>query len=521
MSADMITPHRPQSQHGPDRFSQLLLSEWTKYRTVRGWVVGILLGGLLVVAINLLPGGECGMQNGGAVTTGGSACALTIGPGGEAVTDSFNFVHQQLAGNGSITVQVTSMAATPAQGVTSSLQPWAKAGIIIKADTKQGSSYAAMMVTGSHGVRMQWNFTQDTAGLSGPASATSPRWLRLTRTGDTITGYDSADGTNWVKVGTVTLAGLPSTVPVGLFAASPATSTQSSQSVSSSTGNSIPTLVAATFGHFSLQGTSSSSGWTDTNVGIQSASSPVEGTYSQAGQGFTVTGSGDIAPSVPGGTGGSGSISNTLTGTFAGLIVMIVVGTMFMTSEYRRGLIRVTLSASPRRGRVLTAKAIVLGAVTFTVGLVATFIAVITGKHLKSANGVAIYPVSTLTEVRLIVGTAALLAVTAILAMALGAALRRSAATITAVIAVIVLPYFFANPLAVLPAGAAEWLLRVTPAAAFAVQQGYPRYSQLAADYTPAGGYYPLSPWAGFAVLCAWTVLALGLAGYLLRRRDV
>jgi len=29
---------------------------------------------------------------------------------------------------------------------------------------------------------------------------------------------------------------------------------------------------------------------------------------------------------------------------------------------------------------------------------------------------------------------------------------------------------------AVLPAGAANWLLRVTPAAAFSVQQGYPRY---------------------------------------------
>ena len=519
MSADVITPARPRSQQEPDRFSRLLLSEWTKYRTVRGWVAGILLAGLLVVAINLLPAGECGLMNGGPGVTS-IGCTLTIGPGGEAVTDSFNFVHQQLAGNGSITAQVTSLTPTPAQGVTATLQDWAKAGIIIKTDTNQGSPYAAMMVTGGHGVRMQSNFTQDTAGLSGPASAASPRWLRLTRTGDTIIGYDSADGANWIKVGTVTLAGLPSTVPVGLFASSSPTSTVASQSASSSSGNTIPTLVTATFGHFALQGFSSSSGWTDTNVGIQSGTNLTDGTYRQVGQGFTVSGSGDIAPSVPGGTGGSGSISTTLTGTFAALIAMIVVGTMFMTSEYRRGLIRLTLSASPRRGRMLAAKAIVLGAVTFVVGLIAAFIAVKTGVSLKSANGVAFYPVPTMTEVRLIVGTAAVLAVTSILAMALGAVLRRSAATITAVIALIVLPYFFANPLAVLPAGAAEWLLRVTPAAALAVQQGYPRYSQLAANYTPAGGYYPLSPWEGFAVLCAWTVLALGLAAYLLRRRD-
>ena len=42
---------------------------------------------------------------------------------------------------------------------------------------------------------------------------------------------------------------------------------------------------------------------------------------------------------------------------------------MFITAEYRRGLIRTTLAASPRRGRVLAAKAIVIGAVTFAAGL--------------------------------------------------------------------------------------------------------------------------------------------------------
>ena len=88
---------------------------------------------------------------------------------------------------------------------------WAKAGIIIKQSTHQGSAYAAMMVTGSNGVRMQYNYTGDTAGMPGAVSAAHPRWLRLTRSGDTITGYDSADGTRWTQVGTVQLTGLPST----------------------------------------------------------------------------------------------------------------------------------------------------------------------------------------------------------------------------------------------------------------------------------------------------------------------
>ena len=126
---------------------------------------------------------------------------------------------------------------------------------------------------------------------------------------------------------------------------------------------------------------------------------------------------------------------------------------------------------------------------------------------------------TTLTEVRVIVGTAALLAVAAVLALALGTMLRRSAGAVTAVIVVIVLPYLL-SVASVLPAGAADWLLRVTPAAAFAIQQSIPQYPQVASLYTPANGYFPLAPWAGFAVLCGYAALALGLAVFLLRRRD-
>ena len=194
---------------------------------------------------------------------------------------------------------------------------------------------------------------------------------------------------------------------------------------------------------------------------------------------------------------------------------------MFITAEFRRGLIRVTLTASPRRDRVLAAKAVVIGAVTFAVGLPAASIALLTGERKLRAGGISVYPVPALTEVRMIVGTAALLARRRRPGPRPSAPCSGAApAAVTAVIAAIVLPYFFAGPLAVLPAGAADWLLRVTPAAGFAIQQGYPRYPQVDASYTPANGYFPLAPWVGFAVLCAWAALALGLAGYLLRRRD-
>ena len=144
--------------------------------------------------------------------------------------------------------------------------PWSKAGIIIKDGTRQGSAYAAMMVTGGNGVRMQWNYTGDTAGLPGAVSAASPRWLRLTRDGDTITGYDSADGTHWTRVGTVALAGLPSTVQAGLFVTSPLYTTYSSSLGVGNASNSS-TRAAAVFDHVSRTGTWPASTWTGDDVG--------------------------------------------------------------------------------------------------------------------------------------------------------------------------------------------------------------------------------------------------------------
>jgi ABC-type transport system involved in multi-copper enzyme maturation permease subunit len=540
MTAGTITPYRPAQQAGRDGFAQVLRAEWTKFRTVRGWVIGMTVAALVTLGIGLFAAGgtsrSCQSTAGGPVRTG-AACGpdFPVGTGGEPVDDSFYFVRQPLTGNGSITVQVTSLTgllppANPNAPVGPNgpadtrpgLVPWAKAGLIIKNGTSQGSAYAAMMVTADHGVRMQDNYTNDTAGQPGAVSPASPRWLRLTRSGDTITGYDSADGTHWTQVGAVHLAGLSSTVQAGLFAASPQYTVVSQNFGGGTNGSSLPSQATAVFDHVSRSGTWPGGRWTGDYIGAGTDYAPGIGGYHQAGDRFTVTGSGDIAPVVAG-HGNDGDPDTTLTdylvGTFAGLIAVIVVATMFITAEYRRGLIRITLTASPRRGRVLAAKAIVIGSVTFVAGLVAAAAAVIFGAQLSRHLGTYVFPASWATELRMIAGTAALLAVAAVLALALGTVLRRSAAAVTLVMVAIVLPYIL-GVASVLPVSASDWLLRITPAAAFAVQQAAPQYPQVIALYTPGSGYFPLAPWAGLAVLCAYAALALGLAVVLLRRRD-
>jgi ABC-type transport system involved in multi-copper enzyme maturation permease subunit len=544
-----VTPYRSQAAPGRDGFPQLLRAEWTKLRTVRGWVIGMIVAILVTAGLGVFLVAASGNVSCGTVTSNGSgqvghglaACGpppLLLGPGGEPVTDSFYFVRQPLAGNGSITVRVTSLTGVrPSAGgpPSAGLPPppiaaWSKAGIIIKASLAQGSAYAAMMVTGGNGVRMQWNYTGDTPGLPGAVSAASPRWLRLTRDGDTITGYDSADGAHWTRVGAVHLAGLvsnglASTVQAGLFAASPPY-VQASTGFASGDFNQNSTEAAAVFDHVSRSGAWPASTWTGIAEGAGSGPGGPEpgsaGGYHQAAGQFTVTGTGDIAPLIPGpGNGGVGHnpIGLYLLGTFVGLVAVIVVAAMFMTAEYRRGLIRTTLAASPGRGRVLAAKAIVIGSAAFVTGLVASAATVIFAIRMADATGYPLWPEPWPAEVRLIAGTAALVAVSAVFTLAVGTMVRRSAAAVMIAIAAIVVPFFLAFTSAV-PASIGDWLLRITPAAAFAVQQSTPRYQQVQAFYQPMDGLYPLAPWTGFAVLCAWAALALAAAAYLLRRRD-
>ena len=83
---------------------------------------------------------------------------------------------------------------------------------------RSGSSYASVMLTADHGVRMQSDFATDRAG----SASSGTRWLRLARAGDTITGYESADGTTWPQIGTATPRNLPATAEVGFYVSSAA-----------------------------------------------------------------------------------------------------------------------------------------------------------------------------------------------------------------------------------------------------------------------------------------------------------
>lgn len=280
MTAATVTPRRPAD--GRVGFGRLLSAEWTKFVTVRGWVIAMVVSALLTAGIGIWAtsgyhGLPCGKTLPGGQMVGGACPAPPLGPGGEMVTDSFYFVRQPLPGDGTVTARVTSLAGAATPGIaggTSALQPWAKAGIIIMASLRQGSAYAAMMVTVGHGARMQYDYTGDIAALPGGVSGAAPRWLRLVRSGDTLTGYDSADSSHWVRVGTARLPGLAAAAQVGIFVASPDSVTDE---------NAGPTLASGVFDHVTVACARPGSQLAGQDVGAAATGNPLAGGYRQAG----------------------------------------------------------------------------------------------------------------------------------------------------------------------------------------------------------------------------------------------
>jgi hypothetical protein len=117
--------------------------------------------------------------------------------------DAFRFVYQNLNSGCDIRARVTS------QGNT---DPWAKAGVMIRDSLAPGASYACMIITPGNGMDFQYRSANGVAAsgnISGGALKPAPNnWARLTRTNNTFTAYNSADGVNWTQVGSPTTLSL-------------------------------------------------------------------------------------------------------------------------------------------------------------------------------------------------------------------------------------------------------------------------------------------------------------------------
>jgi hypothetical protein len=124
-------------------------------------------------------------------------------------SDEFYYVYQPLNGDGEIVARVASLQST---------DPWAIAGVMIRETMASDSKNVAMVLSVGYGMSFQYRAATGGDTTYPPESSeTAPYWVKLIRSGNTITGYKSQNGATWVQAGAVTIS-MNATVYVGLVA---------------------------------------------------------------------------------------------------------------------------------------------------------------------------------------------------------------------------------------------------------------------------------------------------------------
>jgi ABC-2 type transport system permease protein len=202
--------------------------------------------------------------------------------------------------------------------------------------------------------------------------------------------------------------------------------------------------------------------------------------------------------------------NRSLDGVYLGQLVIAALGALTITSEYRTGMIRTSLTVMPRRGVVFAAKAVAFGATAFVTGIVISFAAfflgqaLMAGKHINATLGQP-------NVLRAVIGAALYLTVCGLLAFGLGMILRHTAGAITASIALLfVLPLLVTTLPQTWQNDVNKWVPTYAGGEIFASKP----------DPTNPVLSHLFSPWTGFGVFAMYASIALigGLAAF--RGRD-
>ena len=160
------------------------------------------------------------VQTGSAAFSAGASGADIWGAGGQT-DDAYGAVYKEnsVAATGQVTALVQQL----------DTNGWAKSGVAVRNDFSRpglSAGYAAVVITPANGVSLQWDSNGD-GYLDGMTSAavatTSPVWVRITRSGTTVTGSYSLNGTSFTQIGTATLTGADSALDGGIITTSHAT----------------------------------------------------------------------------------------------------------------------------------------------------------------------------------------------------------------------------------------------------------------------------------------------------------
>jgi ABC-2 type transport system permease protein len=202
----------------------------------------------------------------------------------------------------------------------------------------------------------------------------------------------------------------------------------------------------------------------------------------------------------------------TQSGAQISQMVMMVMAALAVTTEYRFGTIRTSFQAVPQRAALLLGKTIVVATLAGVVGLVANFGAWGVGNLFAPSADLAI---NTAAEWRLVAGQGLVYALSAVIAVAVGALVRQSAG---AVAILILWPLLVENLVQLIPKvgnDISSWSPFMNSSSFLIQNQDYGIVSQQV-----AGTDFALSPWWALLYFAGWAAALLAIALYTASKRD-
>ncbi len=196
-----------------------------------------------------------------------------------------------------------------------------------------------------------------------------------------------------------------------------------------------------------------------------------------------------------------------MAGTLFVAIFFVAVGVNVAASEYSSGMIRLTFTATPRRERVLYAKALVVAVATTLAGLVAIAGMLGLSQLIYAANDLPTASLSDGALWRTIISLAVLGPIFPVMGTALTFILRSTAGAITATLALVFAPSLF-GPL--LPAWWQENVVSLLPG---------PASDSIAIGHLDDSDIY-LAPGAAAVVVVVWLAITWFATRAIVNRRD-
>ena len=197
----------------------------------------------------------------------------------------------------------------------------------------------------------------------------------------------------------------------------------------------------------------------------------------------------------------------SMIGNIFSLIIYSVFGVMVMASEYSSGMMRLTLAATPRRGRVFLAKLILVTLIVLVFGLITTVGMFLITHTILGAYDMPLAGLSDADTRGMVLGLGVAMPLFPILGLAIAALLRNTAGAITTVLALLWLPQIFGE---VLPMWWRENLLSLLPQSGTdSLTLGHIEESPLFSD-----------PAVAVVIVAVWLVVIVGAAYVSFVRRD-